>query len=153
MTPQQNNRGAMVTSRCGASRQNVRCAHAFRSKRQTLAFVACAYLVAALAITACVPLPSTPEKAIVGQWVNDQGGTIYFYEDGAGFIPAVQGVAEEMPAVAFKYEFNDDNHVRIDLGEQGGEQRIIVVEIKVAGNKMTWRNPATGTDYTYTRQK
>jgi hypothetical protein len=104
-------------------------------------------------MTACVPLPSNPERAIVGQWVNDQGGTIYFYEDGTGFIPAAKGAAEEIPAVSFKYLFNDANHVRIDMGEQGGEQRVIDVEIKVDRDKMTWRNPATGTDYIYERQR
>ena len=95
----------------------------------------------------------TPEEAIVGQWVNDQGGAIYFYADGTGLIPAVKGPAEDIPAVAFNYLFNDDNHVRIDMGEQGGEQRVIVVEIKLDGDKMTWRNPASNIEYTYNRVK
>jgi hypothetical protein len=117
-------------------------------------------LVALLWVTACVPAPSTPQKApstpeeaIVGQWLNAQGGAIHFYADGTGLIPAVHGEVEDLPPVAFKYLFNDDTHIRIDMGEQGGEQRVIVVEIELDGDKMTWRNPATGVDYVYMRQE
>jgi hypothetical protein len=149
-----NGRGTLMSARDAASRWG-QAQRLQRSPSQWRAptLIALVSLVVLVGMTACVPLKVPPEEAIVGQWVNDEGGTIYFYEDGTGFIPEVHGEAEDIPALAFEYSFDDDTHVKIDMGEQEGEQRIIVIEIKLVGSKMTWRNPATGTEYVYERQK
>lgn len=150
--PHEGQRGAAVSTVFEASRS--RGAHRLRSPRsaqRSLAPVALALLLL-LGATACVPVKVPPEKAIVGQWVNAGGGTIYFYEDGTGFIPGLSGVEGQslaIPAAAFTYYFEDDTHLGIALEGQDA----IIVEVKLEGDKMTWSNPYNDTEYVYTRVK
>jgi len=106
-------------------------------------------LVILLGVTACASPSLPPQKAIVGQWVNAQGGTIYFYEDNSGFIPGAEGQTPEIPSSKFTYYFKDDTHLGIVMGGESA----IVVEIKIEGDKMTWLNRLNGVEYTYTRVK
>ena len=106
-------------------------------------------LILSLGITACVPAEVSPEKAIVGKWVNDQGGEIYFYADKTGFIPGLAGATEQIPDVKFTYYFQDMAHLAIVLDGQPA----IVVKIKLDGDKLTWVTQHDNLEYVYTRAK
>jgi hypothetical protein len=95
------------------------------------------------------PTPPSLEKAIVGQWVNAQGGVIHFYADNTGFIPGLKGAAEEIPDSRFTYYFPDKTH----LGIVPEGQSAIVVEIKIESDKMTWRGQTSNTEFVYRRAK
>ena len=87
-------------------------------------------------------------KTIVGHWVNEQGGAIDFYADGAGFIPAFE--EGSLPSYTFTYAIPDETHLAIKLN---GEADELVVGIKIEDDKMTWRNPTTAAETVYTRGK
>lgn len=101
---------------------------------------------------ACAPMqtatPAPVEDAIVGKWVNPQGGTIHFYADGTGFIPGFKETTEPIPDTPFTYYLQDDTHLGIVMKGQS----TIIMEIELAGDKMTWRL-AGGGDSVYTRAK
>jgi hypothetical protein len=101
-------------------------------------------------VAACAPTPTPApvSKAIVGQWINADGGTIYFYADNTGFIPGFAAAAEPIPDTRFTYYLQDETHLGIVL--EG--QTAVVMEIKLEGDKMTWRGLA-GTEYLYNRVK
>jgi hypothetical protein len=109
-----------------------------------------------LLITACIPPPTAPPaptplpaaKTIVGQWVNAQGGTIDFYDDSTGYIPAFEEGG--FPSYTFTYTLPDETHLAIKLT---GEADELVVGIKIEDDKLTWRNPSTGAETVYTRGK
>jgi hypothetical protein len=86
-------------------------------------------LLAILILSACTP---PLENAIVGTWANTAGYTIEFKANGEGQIP---GVANQIPAVTFKYVLVDQTHISIDLGTQK-----YTIEVKVEGDKLTWKD-------------
>jgi len=102
-----------------------------------------------LGISACTPARLSPEKAIVGQWVNDQGGTIHFYADHTGFIPGVEGQTPAIPSVKFTYYFKDETSLAIVMDGQAP----VVVEIKLEGDKMTWRSLTNNAEFVYKRAR
>lgn len=106
-------------------------------------------LTTVLGLAACAPDQPSPEKAIVGQWVNSQGGVIYFYADKTGFIPGDEGQTPPIPSVKFSYYFQDETHLGIKMDGQNP----VVVEIKLEGDKMTWLNRANDVEYVYTKMK
>lgn len=106
-------------------------------------------LILILGVTACAPAETSPEKAIVGNWVNAQGGEIYFYADNTGFIPGLAESAESIPDYKFTYSFQDKTHLRITLEGQPA----VVVEIKIEGDKLTWGSQHGNPEYVYTRAK
>jgi hypothetical protein len=106
-------------------------------------------LTISLGLAACAPDEPSPEKAIVGQWVNSRGGTIYFYADKSGFIPGHEGQTPAIPSVDFTYYLTDETHLGIKMHGQDP----VVVQIKIEGNRMTWRAPSGGSEYVYTRAK
>jgi hypothetical protein len=106
-------------------------------------------LTAVLGPVACVPNQPSPEKAIVGQWVNSQGGVIYFYADKTGFIPGDEGQTPPIPSVRFSYYFQDETHLGIEMDGQSP----LVIEIKLEGDKMTWYDHASETEFEYMRAK
>ncbi len=95
------------------------------------------------------PTPQPIEKAIVGQWRNAQGGTIHFYADNTGFIPGFAGAIEPIPDSKFTYYFQDKTHLGIVLEGQSA----VVMEIKIEGDKMTWRSRTSNTEFVYRRAK
>jgi len=112
-------------------------------------------LILTLAVAACTssptPTPTPPpiEKAIVGQWVNAQGGAIYFYADNTGFIPGIEAGAEPVPDSKFTYYFQDKTHLGIVMEGQSA----IVIEIRIEGDKMTWRSRINNTEFVYQRAR
>jgi len=106
-------------------------------------------LILILGVTACASAELSPEKAIVGKWVNAQGGVVYFYADNTGFIPGLAGSVEPIPDSKFTYYFQDKTHLRIVLEGQPA----IVVEIKIEGDKLTWVTQYDNLEYVYTRAK
>jgi hypothetical protein len=91
-------------------------------------------------------------NTIVGHWVYEQGGAIDFYADGTGYIPAFEEGG--FPAYTFTYTFPDATHLAIKLNGKPDEfTDALVVEIKVEGDKLIWRNPSTGAETVYTRGK
>lgn len=94
------------------------------------------------------PIPAPIEKAIVGKWVNAQGGAIHFYADKTGFIPGLPWAAEPIPDSRFTYYFPDKTHVGITAEGQPA----VVVEIKIESDQMMWRG-LTGREYLYHRAK
>ena len=106
-------------------------------------------LMTAFGLAACAPDQPPPEKAIVGQWVNSQGGVIYFYADKTGFIPGDEGQTLPIPSVKFSYYFQDETHLGIKMDGQSP----LVIEIKLEGDKMTWYDHATETEFKYMRAK
>ncbi len=103
-------------------------------------------LILVLVMMACAPPKLPPEKAIVGKWVNLQGGEINFYADGTGLFP---GIEEQIPSYQFNYSFEDETHVAISI------PGVIdaIVEIKIEGDKMTWHDRASETEFVYMRVK
>ena len=97
------------------------------------------------------PMPTSQpiEKAIVGQWVNVQGGVIHFYADRTGFIPGLAEAVEPIPDSKFTYYLQDQTHVGIVLEGQSA----VVMEIKIEGDKMTWRSRTNNAEFVYTRAK
>jgi len=128
------------------SRGTGRCPEAFK-------FAALALLILGLIITlglaACVPAEVSPEKAIVGKWMNAQGGTIQFNADKTGFIPGLEEGVEPIPDTPFTYYLQDETHLGIVMAGQSP----VVMEIKIEGDKMTWRGQADNTEYVYRRAK
>jgi hypothetical protein len=106
-------------------------------------------LATAFGLAACAPEQPFPEKAIVGQWVNPEGGVIYFYPDKTGFIPGDEGKTPPIPSLTFSYFFQDETHLGIEMDGQSP----LVVEIKLKGDKMTWLDRANNVEYVYTRMK
>jgi hypothetical protein len=107
------------------------------------------WLATALGLAACAPEQPPPEKAIVGQWVNSEGGVIYFYPDKTGFIPGDEGQTPPIPSLGFSYFFQDETHLGIEIDGQSP----LVVEIKLKGDRMTWLNQANNVEFTYKRMK
>jgi hypothetical protein len=128
------------------SRGTGRCTEAFK-------FAALALLTWGLIITlglaACVPAEVSPEKAIVGKWMNAQGGTIQFNADKTGLIPGLEEGVEPIPDTPFTYYLQDDTQLEIVMAGQAP----VVVEIKIDGDKLTWRGQADSTEYVYRRAK
>ena len=120
-----------------------------RSTGQSLIAPLLVQLILILGIAACAPARISPEKAIVGKWVNAQGGEVYFYEDKTGFIPGLAGAAEQIPDVRFTYYFQDKTHLAIVVEGQPA----IIVEIKLEGDKLTWITQSGSNEYVYTRVK
>lgn len=81
----------------------------------------------------------------MGKWVNPQEGEIDFYLDGTGFFP---GAGEQIPSSNFTYSFTDETHIAMNVAGQ-----LLVVEIKIEGDKMTWLSRANNIEYEYTRAK
>jgi hypothetical protein len=106
-------------------------------------------LTTVLGLAACAPDQPPPEQAIVGQWVNSQGGVIYFYADKTGFIPGDEGQTPPIPSVEFSYYFQGESHLGIKMDGQNP----VVIEIKLEGDKMTWLNRASNVEYVYTKMK
>jgi hypothetical protein len=106
-------------------------------------------LMTVLGLAACAPAQPSPEKAIVGEWVNSQGGVIYFYTDKTGFIPGDEGQTPPIPSVKFSYDFQDETHLVIKMDEQNP----VIIEIKLEGDKMTWFNRDHNVEYVYTKMK
>ncbi|MCX6030733.1 MAG: hypothetical protein NT169_15735 [Chloroflexi bacterium] len=112
-------------------------------------------LLLTFAVAACAsfptptPTPQPIEKAIVGKWVNPQGGEVNFYADNTGFIPGLKGEPEDIPDSKFTYYFQDKTHLGIALEGQTS----VVMEIKIEGDKMTWRSRTSNTEFVYTRAK
>lgn len=106
-------------------------------------------LTTVLGLAACAPDQPSPEEGIVGQWVNSQGGVIYFYADKTGFIPGDEGQTPPIPSVKFSYYFQDETHLGIEMDGQDP----VVIEIKLEGDKMTWLNRANNAEYVYTKMK
>jgi len=106
-------------------------------------------LTIVLGLAACAPGQLSPKKAIIGQWVNSRGGTVYFYADRSGFIPGDEGQTPAIPSVSFTYYFEDETHLAIELDGQGP----LIVEIKLEGDTMIWYAPSGGTEFVYTRAK
>jgi len=101
-----------------------------------------------LVLSACSSSQLQPQQAILGQWMNEQGGELYFYEDGTGFIPGNSG-AINIPDVKFTYLFPDNTHLSLEMA---GQQALTLV-ISIEGDKMTWRGVASGKEFVYTRRK
>jgi len=102
-------------------------------------------------LAACVsstPTPPPIEKAIVGAWVNAEGGMIHFYADHTGFIPGLKGGVEPIPDTRFTYYLQDETHLGIVMEGQPAT----VMEVRLEGDKMTWRGLA-GKEYLYHRVK
>ena len=95
------------------------------------------------------PTPPAIEKAIVGKWVNAQGGMIHFYADSTGFIPGLAEAVEPIADSRFTYYFQDRTHLGIVLEGQSA----VILEIKIEGDKMTWRGRTGNTEYVYQRAK
>jgi len=106
-------------------------------------------LMVAFGLSACAPAEVSPEKAIVGKWMNAQGGTIEFHADKTGFIPGLEGGVEPIPDTSFTYYLQDETHLGIVMEGQSP----VVVEIKIEGDKMTWRGQVDNTEYVYRRAK
>jgi len=110
-------------------------------------------LVVIWGMGACVPMqtatPAPVEDAIVGKWVNPQGGTIHFYADGTGFIPGFKETTEPIPDTPFTYFLQNDTHLGIVM--EG--QPTVIMEIELAGDKMTWFSRANNVQYVYTRAR
>lgn len=106
-------------------------------------------LTTAFGLAACAPDQPSPEQAIVGEWVNSQGGVIYFYADKTGFIPGDEGHTPPIPSVKFSYYFQDETHLGIEMDGQSP----LVIEIKLEGDKMTWYDQASETEFEYMRAK
>ena len=106
-------------------------------------------LMITLGLAACVPAKVPPEKAIVGKWMNAQGGTIQFNADKTGLIPGLEEGVEPIPDTPFTYYLQDETHLGIVMAGQSP----VVMEIKIEGDKMTWRGQADNTEYVYRRAK
>ena len=91
-----------------------------------------------------VTTADSAQKAIVGKWVNSVGGEIDFNADGTGYIPPAAG----LQAYTFSYYFESASHLVMNMT---GET--MTVEIKLAGDKMTWVGPGSSGTYEYTRIK
>jgi hypothetical protein len=103
-------------------------------------------LILVLVMTACAPSKLPPEKAIVGKWVNSQGGEINFYTGGTGLLP---GIEEQIPSYQFNYSFEDKTHIVISIPEV----MEVVVEVKIEDDKMTWHDHAGEIEFVYMRVK
>jgi len=103
-------------------------------------------VILVLGIVGCASPEPPPEEAIVGKWVNPEGGEINFYADGSGLLPGIDG---QIPAYQFTYSFQDETHVTISIA---GVMEI-VVEISIEGDKMTWYDRASETEFVYMREK
>jgi hypothetical protein len=103
-------------------------------------------LILVLGMVACVPTKVAPEKAIVGKWVNLQGGEMNFYGDGTGLFPGIEG---QIPEYQFNYFFKDETHVAINI--PGVIE--VVVEVKIDGDEMTWYDRSSETEFVYMRAK
>ena len=137
--------GRPMDSRYGKGQQKIRRSRQFPPlKWLGLAILAWILL---FGISACTPARLSPEKAIVGQWVNDQGGIINFYADNTGFIPGVEGQTLAIPSVKFTYYFKDETSLAIVMDGQAP----VVVEIKLEGDKMTWRSLTNNAEFVYKR--
>lgn len=115
-----------------------------------LAFPGYVILVLALllGISACTTANVPLEKAIIGKWVNHQGGEIEFFADGTGFIPGLGG-DDNVPDTKFTYVFPDDTHLSLLLTGQ----RAILIEIEIEGDRMTWRDSESNVEFEYRRAK
>jgi hypothetical protein len=95
------------------------------------------------------PVPPPIEKAIVGQWVNAQGGVIHFYADNTGFIPGLAEAVEPIPDSRFTYYFQDKTHLGIVLEGQSA----VIMEIKIEDDKMIWRGRTNNAEFVYQRAR
>ena len=87
--------------------------------------------------------------AIVGKWVNSQGGVMTFNADGTGFIPGLDNQTPAIPATTFTYSVPDATHVRLLVNGQP-----YVIEVKVEGDQLTWVVDQAGNiQNVYTRAK
>jgi hypothetical protein len=146
-----NEPGVTVTTWVAANREEKTLANRRPGGGRILAVVGLLILglATALGLAACAPDQPPPEEAIVGQWVNPQGGVIYFYADKTGFIPGDEGQTPPIPSLKFSYFFQDEAHLGIEMDGQSP----LVIEIKLKGDKMTWLNQANNVEYMYTRVK
>jgi hypothetical protein len=96
--------------------------------------------------TSCAQAPRIPpEQAIVGNWVNERGYTISFYNNGTGYIPSVD---PQIPPASFSYSFTDETHVLLNMSGQLSTR----VQIIIDGDQMTWSSE-TGVSFVYKRAK
>jgi hypothetical protein len=84
------------------------------------------------------------QKAIVGKWMNSQGGELDFHADGSGYIPPTLGIE----AYTFSYYFQDATHLVMNLAGQ-----TMTVEITLVDDKLTWFAADPNVKYEYTRAK
>jgi len=103
-------------------------------------------VILVLGIVGCVSPEPPPQKAIVGKWVNLQGGEVNFYPDGSGLLPGIEG---QIPTYQFTYSFQDETHVTISIP---GVMEL-VVEVNIEGDKMTWYDRASETEFVYIREE
>lgn len=95
------------------------------------------------------PARPSPAAAIVGKWVNSEGGVILFNSDGTGSIPGFEGQALAIPSATFTYDFPDPTHLRLQVNGQ-----TFVIEIKLEGDQLTWvADQANNIQFVYTRAK
>ena len=106
-------------------------------------------LMITLGLAACAPAKVPPEKAIVGKWMNAQGGTIQFNADKTGFIPGLEEGVEPIPDTPFTYYLQDETHLGIVMEGQSP----VVMEIKIEGDKMTWFSRGDNSEHVYARVK
>lgn len=105
--------------------------------------------LAVLFVNQAAAPPPVASAAIVGKWVNSEGGVMQFNADGTGSIPGFAGQGLTIPAAAFTYNFPDPTHLKLTVNEQ-----TFVIEIKLEGDQLIWiADRANNIQHVYTRAK
>ena len=110
--------------------------------------IALAALLAALMLMACAG-PSPTAQGIVGEWRNAGGGVIIFRGDGSGYMPGDASQTPPIPDMAFRYDVLGPKNLRIT--PTGGEP--LVIDIELAGDRLTWHGRGASGDFVYQRVK
>jgi hypothetical protein len=107
--------------------------------RKSLIAIGCLLAIMLMAV-AC---STTPEKALLGKWVDKEKDSIEFKNDGTGSL-----VSDFLP-FDFKWFVLDKESVRIVYANPFGEDITEVQKFKIAGNALTLTSEdGTVTEYT-----
>ena len=110
-------------------------------------------LIVFVGATACFSLKTSVEREIIGKWVNSGGGEIYFYENGTGYVPGIQGQEiGNISSLQFTYAFKDETHLVINMTTlPQANQQDIVIEVEIKNDIMTWHSDAGEIEFEYRR--